>query len=407
MCWDGRVPLSVPRLRHLSRWKQDLVIAAGTWLIGVLVYLSGMQVLLNGVDDTPLWVRLAELTALCALEMLRRVVPIGLLCALVVVGVDIALGPSLPILIVFTDFLYATTLYGSRRTSRVMIGIATIATLAVVTTALIASPEWRSAILAAFALIPFVVTPVWWAANVRTQRDIAENERANAVQLATIGELDRKAAVAGERSKMARDLHDVIAGHLSAIAIQSEAALSMASADPKLARKVLESVRENSVSALDEMRAMIGLLRADSAGGDSEIEPTAPARLAELSKLVESAKASGLELEVNSTVNSPGDDTPPLPAAVDLTAYRIAQEALTNAAKHAPGGRAVLDIRRDGGMLTVEVRNDLRPGFPADGGTGIGLLNMRERAAAVGGKLAAGPSGTGWLVRAELPLEGS
>jgi signal transduction histidine kinase len=96
-----------------------------------------------------------------------------------------------------------------------------------------------------------------------------------------------------------------------------------------------------------------------------------------------------------------------LPAAVDLTAYRIAQEALTNAAKHAPGGRAVLDIRRDGGILTVEVRNDLQPGSPADGGTGIGLLNMRERAAAVGGKVAAGPSGAGWLVRAELPLEGS
>jgi signal transduction histidine kinase len=223
------------------------------------------------------------------------------------------------------------------------------------------------------------------------------------VQLATIGELDRKAAVAGERSKMARDLHDVIAGHLSAIAIQSEAALSMAGADPKLARAVLESVRENSVSALEEMRAMIGLLRTDPAGGDSEIEPTAPARLAELSKLVESARASGLEVEVNSIV----DGLPPLPAAVDLTAYRIAQEALTKAAKHAPGGLAVFDIRRDGGILTVEVRNDLQPGSPADGGTGIGLLNMRERAAAVGGKLAAGPSGAGWLVRAELPLEGS
>lgn len=401
------MPSSVPRLRHLPRWKQDLVIAAGTWLIGVLVYLSGMHGLLSGSDHNPLWVRLAELTALCGLEMLRRVVPLGLLLALVVVAVDISLGPSLPILIVFTDFLYAATLYGSRRTSRVMIGIAAIGTLAVVTTALILSSEWRSAILVAFALLPFVITPVWWAANVRTQRDIAENERANAEQLATIGELDRKAAVAGERSKMARDLHDVIAGHLSAIAIQSEAALSMASADPKLARAVLKSVRENSVSALEEMRAMIGLLRADpSTGGDSEIEPTAPARLAELSKLVESAQASGLEVEVRSTVDSPGDDTPPLPAAVDLTAYRIAQEALTNAAKHAPGGRAVLDIHRDGGILTVEVRNDLQPGS-ADGGTGIGLLNMRERAAAIGGKLAAGPSGTGWLVRAELPLEGS
>ncbi|SFI19540.1 Signal transduction histidine kinase [Amycolatopsis regifaucium] len=393
----------VPRLSHLPLWKQDFVIALGTWLIGALVYLSGMQVLLNGPDTTPLWIRLTELTVLCSLEMLRRKVPWALLGALAVVAVDVAIGPSLPILVVFTDFLYAATLYGSRRVSRVTIGIAALGTLAVVCVALVLSAEWRTAILVAFAFLPFLVTPVWWAANVRQQRDIADNERANAIQLATIGELDRKAAVAGERSKMARDLHDVIAGHLSAIAIQSEAALSMADADPRLSRKVLESVRENSVSALEEMRAMIGLLRADPATGSTEIEPTAPARLAELSKLVESARASGLAVEVRSTV----DRAASLPAAVDLTAYRIAQEALTNAVKHAPGGKAVLGIRSGGGILTVEVRNDLRPGHPEDGGTGLGLLNMRERAAAVGGTLAAGPSGGGWLVRAELPLEGS
>ncbi len=392
----------VPRLSHLPLWKQDLVIALGTWVLGLLVYLSGMQVLLNGLDTTPLWIRLTELTVLCSLEMFRREVPWALLCALVVVGVDVAVNPSLPILVVFTDFLYATTLYGSRRTSRVMIGVAAIGTLAVVCLALVFSTQWRAAVLLAFAVLPFLVTPVWWAANVRQQRDIADTERANAVQLAKIGELDRKAAVAGERSKMARDLHDVIAGHLSAIAIQSEAALTMSSADPKLSRKVLESVRENSVSALEEMRAMIGLLRADPSTGNTEIEPTAPARLAELSKLVESARASGLTVEVGSTV----DSSRPLPAAVDLTAYRIAQEALTNAVKHGAGGRASLDINADGSILTVEVRNDLRPGLPDGSGTGLGLLNMRERASAVGGKLAAGPSGAGWLVRAELPLEG-
>lgn len=392
------MPTFVPRLRHLAEWKQDLVIAFGTWVLGVLVYLSGMHVLLGGKDDTPLWIRLTELTVLCLLQMLRRKVPLGLLCGLAVLAVDIAFGPSLPIFVIFTDFLYATTLYGSRRVSRVMIGVAAIGTLAAVCLALLLSAQWRTAILIAFAFLPFLVTPVWWAANVRQQRDIADNERANAVQLATIGELDRKAAVAGERSKMARDLHDVIAGHLSAIAIQSEAALSMATADPKLSRKVLESVRENSVSALEEMRAMIGLLRADT-----EIEPTAPARLAELSKLVESARASGLAVELGAVP----DPASPLPAAVDLTAYRIAQEALTNAMKHAPGGRAVLDIRSSGGILTVEVRNDLQPGHPGDGGTGLGLLNMRERAAAVGGTFTAGPSGGRWLVRAELPLEGS
>jgi signal transduction histidine kinase len=198
---------------------------------------------------------------------------------------------------------------------------------------------------------------------------------------------------------MARELHDVIAGHLSAIAIQSEAALSMSS-DPTMAHAVLKSVRENSVNALEEMRTMIGLLRADLEAGDAEREITAPTRLAELFRLVESARASGMRVTVNSTV----DAAVALPAAVDLTAYRIAQEALTNTVKHAPGGRVLVDIRHRDGMLTVEVGNELRPHAPRTGATGHGLLNMRERASAVGGTLSAGPSGSAWVVRAELPL---
>ncbi|MFE0025750.1 sensor histidine kinase [Amycolatopsis sp. NPDC059021] len=400
MCWDGGVPLrALPRLRTLPVWQQDTVIALGTWLIGLLVYVAGIHQLLGGADRNPLWIRLAELTVLCGLELLRRWVPGGLLLACGVLAADITLGPSLPVLIVFTDFLYAATLYGSRRTSRVMIGIAVAATAAVVVAVAALSAQWRQAVLAALGCLPFLITPVWWAANVRQQRDIADTERANGEQLAKIAELDRQAAVGAERARMARDLHDVVAGHLSAIAIQSEAVLSSSGTNPALARGVLESVRENSVSALEEMRAMIGLLR--SAQGDAEMETTAPPRLAELSKLVESARASGLRVEVRSTMDGQG-----LPAAVDLTAYRIAQEALTNAVKHAPGGRVVLDIRRDGDVLTVEVSNGLRRGEPAADGAGLGLLNMRERAAAVGGTLSAGPSGTDWLVRAELPVEG-
>jgi len=342
-------------------------------------------------------VRLAELTALCGLMMLRRKVPAGLLLATAVLAVDIALGPSLPVVIVYTDFLYAATLYGSRRTSRVLIGLAATAVAVVFAGMLVLAQEWRVAVLVALGVLPFVLTPVWWAANVRQQRDVADTERANAGQLAKIAELDRRAAVAAERARMARDLHDVIAGHLSAIAIQSEAALS--TADAALGRTVLESVRENSVSALEEMRAMIGLLKTES----GEPETTAPARLAELSKLVESARASGLAVTVNSAV----DAAPALPAAVDLTAYRIAQEALTNAVKHAPGARVAVDIRWVDGFLTVEVDNSLWHHHPPQtGGTGTGLLNMRERACAVGGTLTAGPGGAGWLVRAELPAGG-
>ncbi|MEV6877314.1 histidine kinase [Amycolatopsis sp. NPDC051128] len=388
--------MPLPRLRSLPVWQQDALIALTTWLIGFLGYAAGIHRLLTAYDHAPLWVRLLELTALCGLELFRRWVPGALLLATAVLAVDILLSPSLPVVIIYTDFLYAATLYGSRRTSRVMIGVAALSVAAVFAAVLLLAQQWRTAVLAAVSVLPFVLTPVWWAANLRQQRDIAETERANAEQLAKIAQLDRRAAVAAERGRMARDLHDVIAGHLSAIAIQSEAALSMP--DPKLAKTVLESVRENSVSALEEMRAMIGLLKAE--GG--EAETTAPARLAELAKLVDSARASGLEVHVGSTV----DAGVALPAAVDLTAYRIAQEALTNAVKHAPGGQVDVDVRYLDGVLAVEVRNDVHhpPRDPADG---AGLLNMRERADAVGGRLTAGPAGDGWLVRAELPVGGS
>ncbi|WP_434533387.1 sensor histidine kinase [Amycolatopsis carbonis] len=389
--------------RELPPWQQDGLIALFVFVVGLALYLTDVYRLIPGPDHFGLWVRLVELAVLCGLSFLRRWVPGGLLLATGVLAVDLVLGPSLPVVAVYTDFLYAATLYGSRRMSRVMIGVAATAALGVLVAALAVSAQWRVAVIGALGILPFLLVPVWWAANVRQQRDIASTECANADQLAKIAELDRRAAVAAERARMARDLHDVIAGHLSAIAIQSEAALSMAE-DPKTSRAVLEAVRENSVSALDEMRTMIGLLRAASEAGPEsgldEYETIAPARLAELSRLVESARATGMEVVVESTVDSSAG----LPAAVDLTAYRIAQEALTNAVKHAPGGRVLVDLRCDGGILTVEIGNELRSAATRTGGTGHGLLSMRERASAVGGTLSAGPSGSDWVVRAELPL---
>ena len=386
------------RQRNLPIWQRDGLIALFTLVLGVLLYTTGLAQLLSFGSHAPLWVRLVELAAICGLEPLRRRMPVALLLATAVLVVDVALGVSLPVLLVYTDFLYAATLYGSRRTSRVMIGIAVLAPIAVLFGLLGRAHDLHIAIVVTLSVLPFAIIPIWWAANVRHQRDVADTERTNAAQLARIAELDRRAAVAVERGRMARDLHDVIAGHLSAIAIQSGAALALPD-DPRTARTVLTSVRQNSVHALAEMRAMIGLLRADAE--TLEDETTAPARLAELSRLVASARAGGMQITVESSV-----DSEELPVAVDLTAYRIAQEALTNTMKHAPGGRVRVEIGRRGGMLTVEIGNDRGADQPApkEKSAGHGLLNMRARADAVGGTLSAGPVGTGWLVRAELPV---
>ncbi|MBB4684796.1 sensor histidine kinase [Amycolatopsis jiangsuensis] len=393
-------PPALPRPWELSPRQQDGAIAVFVVVAGIALYAAGVYQLIPGPDQAAQWLRILELAVFGGLSLVRRWVPGGLLLGTVALAADLALGPSLLAAVVYTDLLYAATLYGSRWVGRILIGVVAAGCLAVLVAALTVPPDARTSVVGALAILLFLVVPVWWATNVRQHRDIAASERANATQLGKIAELDRRAAVADERARMARDLHDVIAGHLSAIAIQSEAALSMAE-DPKMTRTVLGAVRENSVHALEEMRAMIGLLRSTTG---EDYDTTAPARLAELWRLVESARATGMEVTVDSTV----DEDAGLPTAVDLTAYRIAQEALTNAVKHAPGGRVTVHLGCAGGILTVEIGNELRPaagqpGGAADG-TGTGLLSMRERANAVGGTLSAGPSGPGWLVRAELPL---
>jgi signal transduction histidine kinase len=242
--------------------------------------------------------------------------------------------------------------------------------------------------------IPLI--PVWWAVNVRQHREATAAERARADQVERIAELDRNAAVREERARMARDLHDVIAGHLSAIAIQSEAVLSMVDGDPAAMRTVLKSVRENSVQSLTEMRAMIHLLGSEG----SAAAHTAPARLRDIAQLLESARAAGLSVSASADLDAE------LPVAVDLSAYRIVQEALTNVVKHAPGASASVTVGRRDSVLVVEVVND-RIESTVDDGAGRGLLNMRERAQAVGGVLEAGPHERQWRVRAELPAEGA
>ncbi|SMC49356.1 Signal transduction histidine kinase [Kibdelosporangium aridum] len=380
--------------RRLPRKRQDQLIVLGYFVGGSVLYLTGIYPVMDH-GDSPIWQRIVLLAVICGLLLLRRTAPlIGLTLATIPLAGDITLGLSAPILIAFGDHLYSSVLYSSRSASRAIAAIGPLCVLVGTALALALVPNWRLAIFVVVAVAPFIVIPVWWAANIRQHRALLASERAASEQLSRIADLDRKAAVGAERARMARDLHDVVAGHLSAIAIQSEAALSLK--DPGTVRNVLTSVRENSVSALTEMRAIINLLRTE----DGTEENISPPRLAELSKLIESATAAGITVEVHNTLE--GADVT-LPAAVDLAAYRIAQEALTNAIKHAPGARATVAIQHSEGTITLEISNELAD-KAASGDTGTGLLNMRERATAIGGSFFAGPGEGGWLVRAVLPV---
>jgi len=389
----------IERVRGWAGPRVPLLQAVVLFALGNVVLASGLPVLATVGDDalpTTHPVRLVTLAVLCAAELLRQRAPgVALTVALVIAGVELAYGVSLATVMVLTDLLFAATVFGSRRTNQVVVWASGAVVLALVVVSVMSAHGLRDIVVTLLQVCSLPLIPVWWGMNVRHHREAAADERARADQLARIAELDRNAAVQAERSQMARDLHDVIAGHLSAIAIQSEAVLSMVDGDPAAVRRVLRSVRENSVQSLTEMRAMIHLLHSD----ESTVEHTAPARLRDIAQLLESARAAGLD--VDARADAGGE----LPVAVDLSAYRIVQEALTNVVKHAPGARASVLVGREDSALVVEVRNE-RTRSTVESGSGRGLLNMRERAQAVGGVLVAGPCEREWRVRAELPAEG-
>ncbi len=345
----------------------------------------------------PFWlsVLVLGLACLAQVDSYRRPVPGLLAVALVVLAGPLVVGVThTGVLLVFGELLYCAVRYPPWRTSRWVIGAAGAALAGFGVLSLLTGGP-RAAVFTVLSLSLLLAVPVFWAYEVREQRDRAESERERADALRRMAELDRAAAVAAERNRMARDLHDVIAGQLSAIAIQSEAALTIPDADPTTLRRVLAEVRRGSVASLNEMRTMIGLLRAD------DDEPrTCPAGLDRIDALLDAGRATGLRVELDD--RRPADhDVPP---AVDLAAYRIVQESLTNAAKHAPGSAVRLALHHRDGELRMEIDNELVRDAPAGGGNGVGLLGLAERAAAVGGRVEARSRGGSWTVRAVLPV---
>ena len=376
-------------VRRLPDPARDAIVASACFVGGALLYRFDLYELWVGPSDVPLGWRLLVLCIACVGQLLRTRAPLaGAFIGLSAASVDVALGLSAPVIIVLMDLLHMATLRGSKRTGQLIIGLVVTTAVGISVGIALTVDGWRTAVGSGLQIFSVLVMPVWWAVNLRQHRSYTE-------QVARIAHLDRRAAVTAERSRMARDLHDVIAGHLSAIAIQSEAVLSMAERDPETVKTVLKSVRENSIQSLAEMRTMIDVLRADDEGPD---EP-ASARLSEIGRLVESARAGGLKVELA------GEAPDELPVAVDLAAYRIVQESLTNALKHAPGTRVEVALDSAGRRLAVTVTSEWRGSSTP--GTGSGLVGMAERAQAVGGTFDAGRVDDLWRVRAELPLGGS
>jgi len=217
------------------------------------------------------------------------------------------------------------------------------------------------------------------------QEQVSEAERARRVLLE-------------ERARIARELHDVVAHHMSVIAIQAEAAPHRVADPPAELTRSLTDIRANALQALDELRRVLGVLRAEGPEEDGAApQPT----LDRIGDLV--AGVRGADVTVSTAVSG----TPrPLPPGVELSAYRIVQEALSNAVRHAPGAPVRVELAYAATDLSVRVTNGPpRTAAPVRRGAGHGMLGMRERAAMLGGELAAGPTPDGgYAVAAVLPL---
>jgi signal transduction histidine kinase len=207
-----------------------------------------------------------------------------------------------------------------------------------------------------------------------------------------------RAAVAEERSRIARELHDVIGHEVTVIALQADAAAMALAKAPERAAAPIEAIRRSATEALAEMRRVVGMLRA----AEEEYLRPQPG-LTDVESLVEASRAAGARVDL--TLRPPDR---PLHASVELAAYRVVQEALTNARRHSPGAPVAVRVLGDDAEVVVEVVNrgaTAVPG-PRRGDAGFGLVGMRERVRLLGGRLDAGPTdGGGFALTARLPLE--
>jgi signal transduction histidine kinase len=208
-----------------------------------------------------------------------------------------------------------------------------------------------------------------------------------------------RAAVEEERNRIARELHDVIGHTLTVSLLHVQSARLAVEHDPADAGHALAEAERLGRECLAEVRTAVGMLREDDAADRIAPLPGAGG----LPALVEQFRSAGADVTL--TVEG---DIAGLPATTGLAVYRIAQEALTNAAKHAPGAPTEVGLRVWAGEVTLTADSRTVPGKAASAGAdpGLGVISMRERAESVGGSCEAGPGGRGWLVRARLPLTG-
>ncbi|MHC5903978.1 sensor histidine kinase [Streptomyces sp. S6] len=380
----------------------DATLAAGVlvcMLAGSFVEPHGDRAVSWGIrTPDPLSLLLMTLGAIALI--FRRRAPIRVLAVasgLSLVECLTAGDPRAPVVMSAVIALY-TVAASTDRSTTLRLGVLTVTVLTGAAMLAGPLPWYAQENLAVFAWTGIGATA---GDAVRSRRAVVQAIRDRAEKAERTREEEARRRVAEERLRIARDLHDVVAHHIALVNVQAGVAAHVMDKRPDQAKEALAHVREASRSALNELRATVGLLRQS---GDPEA-PTEPAPgLGRLDELADTFRNAGLLVEV-----ARADQGTTLPAAVDLAAYRVIQEALTNVRKHAGSdAKAEVSVVRVGPNVEVTVLDNGTPSDepPGESGGGHGLLGMRERVSALRGTLTTGPRyGGGFRVHAILPVK--
>lgn len=387
------------------------MIAAAYALLAVVLAAAGFGGLWRELSVMPelagtKWYSLITALPAAAIVLLRQRAPwLGFVLMIPILVADaLTVGGLVPLLVVLEMFHSGIVQLDRQQRQTVMVwGIAGLVAVVLTIQALLG--ELRLTVLVGLQIGALFGMTYWYANSVAQSRELVALYRQRAEDAARITELDRIAAVQEERDRMASELHDIVAGHVAAVAIRSEAALSAhgdapagdATAEASQERAALRAVRDSSLQAHEALRSMIAVLR------DGSVAPAVPLGRAQLPGLVAEARRSGLRVELQDTWV--GD----LPVSIDHGIGRIVQESLSNSAKHDAGGDVVVRVAASGPEVRVSVVSRGGRALPHPGlrGNGIGLQGLESRVHALGGSFTAGEVDGAWSVSARLPVGGA
>jgi signal transduction histidine kinase len=381
-----RFPAWVQRVWSVFGWILDAGLALGTAVISVASVLSAPHEHQGGPKAAVVLFALIESLPLAA----RRRWPLETFALVVAgsAGVDLLTGDFVPLALGIA--LYTIAAHAPRPAALRAVGAAAV--LAVILIIHDGSYNFGVVVSVAVLAVAWVVGD-----NMRTKRAYLRALEERAVRLERERQEHALRAAAEEQARIARELHDVIAHSVSVMVVQAAAADDVFDTHPDRSREALRAIESTGRSALSELRRLLGVVRTPAERGTYEPQPG----LEELDTLVAQVRSAGLPVEL--VVEGTRDA---VPVGIDLSAYRIVQEALTNTLKHAHATRADVVVRYAGSELVVEVVDDGSAAPEGGGNGGHGLIGMRERVALYGGELDAGRRDQGGFgVRARFPLD--